>query len=396
VRARPACLVLALLAAGCRTPGPAPGPKVYDRPLPAGRQALRLVTDPAALPDLGAACADLRGLREALAGSLAYMAKPSSQRYFPSAGIEHARAVASLQALDAMLAGGLQGKALAAALGRFFDVYMSVGCDDAGTVLFTGYYTPILEASTRREGRFRHPIHRPPANLAKNADGEVLGLRAPDGTLRPCPPRAELQASGLLDGLELYWLADPFDAYIAHVQGSARLRLPDGKLVTAGYGAHNGHEYRSLGGELVKAGKLTAGELSLGRMREYFRAHPEDLVLLGRNPRYIFFLPGEGTPRGSLNEPVVALRTIAADKSIFPRASLVLVETELPMRVGGAVRPVPYRGLAFDQDAGGAIRAPGRCDVYMGEGDEAGLLAGQTMREGRLFYLFLKPGVKYP
>jgi len=32
-------------------------------------------------------------------------------------------------------------------------------------------------------------------------------------------------------------------------------------------------------------------------------------------------------------------------------------------------------GFALDQDTGGAIRAAGRCDVYMGVGDDAGKLA---------------------
>jgi membrane-bound lytic murein transglycosylase A len=48
-------------------------------------------------------------------------------------------------------------------------------------------------------------------------------------------------------------------------------------------------------------------------------------------------------------------------------------------------------GFALDQDTGGAIRAAGRCDVYMGVGDAAGELAGKTYREGRLYYLFVKP-----
>ena len=46
--------------------------------------------------------------------------------------------------------------------------------------------------------------------------------------------------------------------------------------------------------------------------------------------------------------------------------------------------------------AGGAIRAPGRCDVYMGVGDKAGQMAGQVYEEGKLFYLFLKPGLMGP
>jgi membrane-bound lytic murein transglycosylase A len=50
-------------------------------------------------------------------------------------------------------------------------------------------------------------------------------------------------------------------------------------------------------------------------------------------------------------------------------------------------RPI---GFALDQDTGGAIRAAGRCDIYMGVGDHAGEIAGGTHHEGRLYYLFIK------
>ena len=39
----------------------------------------------------------------------------------------------------------------------------------------------------------------------------------------------------------------------------------------------------------------------------------------------------------------------------------------------------------------GAIRAPGRADIYCGLGDAAEHVAGRLAAEGRLFYLFLKP-----
>jgi membrane-bound lytic murein transglycosylase A len=110
-----------------------------------------------------------------------------------------------------------------------------------------------------------------------------------------------------------------------------------------------------------------------------------------RNPRYVFFQIGEGPPRGSLNEPVTAWRTIATDKSIFPRACPAFIATTLPQMERGVMVTRPYSGFALDQDTGGAIRAAGRCDVYMGVGDEAGQLAGQIYQEGRLYYLFLKP-----
>ena len=37
---------------------------------------------------------------------------------------------------------------------------MSVGCDGEGTVLFTGYYTPIWPASLTRDARYRYPLYR--------------------------------------------------------------------------------------------------------------------------------------------------------------------------------------------------------------------------------------------
>ena len=127
-------------------------------------------------------------------------------------------------------------------------------------------------------------------------------------------------------------------------------------------------------------------------MIDYFKSHPAEVdKYVRRNPRYVFFQISDGPPRGCLNEPVTAWRTIATDKSIFPRACLTFISTTLPQMERGVVVTRPYGGFALDQDAGGAIRAPGRCDVYMGVGDEAGQLAGQTSQEGKLYYLFLKP-----
>ncbi|MEN6334259.1 MAG: 3D domain-containing protein, partial [Phycisphaerales bacterium] len=108
-------------------------------------------------------------------------------------------------------------------------------------------------------------------------------------------------------------------------------------------------------------------------------------------PRFVFFQSSEGTPRGSLNEPVTPWRTIATDKSIFPRGCLAFLATTLPQVQDGQMSVRTFTGFALDQDTGGAIRAPGRCDIYMGEGDEVGQLAGQTYQEGRLYYIFAKP-----
>jgi membrane-bound lytic murein transglycosylase A len=169
--------------------------------------------------------------------------------------------------------------------------------------------------------------------------------------------------------------------------------LPDGKLVTYGYAANNGHEYRSIIKELISEGKIPADKVSLGSLVEYFKGNATLVRQYTQlNPRYVFFRQTtDSGPRGSLNEPVIAYRSIATDKSIYPRACLTFFETKLPRQIGNATYIDPFAGFALDQDTGGAIRAAGRCDIYLGQGDEAGKLAGQTYQEGRLYYLFLKP-----
>ncbi len=391
VRVVGAVLVLGL--SGCRTARELEAPQ-YDRQLPPGQYALRKITDPAMIPDITIACYETADLRKAIDHSLSYLSKPSSRQFFPMGEISHEQAVASLRSIGDLLDQGLRGKDLQAAILARFDFYQSVGCDDRGTVLFTGYYTPIFNGSLKPDGRYRHPLYKQPEDLVKGPSGEILGRKTAGGTLASYPSRREIDQTGLLKGQEIAWLTDPFEVYITHVQGSAKLRLPDGKLVTLGYAANNGHDYNSVAQEMIRDGLVPASGMSLKAMIDYFKVHP-NLVgeYINRNPRYVFFRFEEGDPRGSLNEPVTAMRSIATDKSIYPRACLAFLKTVLPRPVGAGVTKAPYTGFMLDQDTGGAIRAPGRCDVYMGIGDRAGQMAGQVYEEGQLYYLFLKPSM---
>ncbi len=356
-------------------------PKDYTRPLPDGELALRKITDPASIPDYTKACSHLDGLAEAIDHSLNYLAKPSSKRFYPYGDISHERASNTLRELKKLVVSGLPPDEMNRILREKFDTYISVGCDDRGTVLFTGYYTPVFDGSPIRSERFRYPLYKSPADLVKDPDGTILGLRTPDGKTERLPNRAEIARTNPFAGNEIVWLADPFEVYIVHVQGSARIRLPDGRVETFGYEAHNGWEYEGIVHKMIADGKIPARDINLRAMIAYFKAHPEDVDrYVNQNPRFVFFRPEAGNPRGSLNEPVTPFRTLATDKSIYPRAMFAYAAVDLEA-------PVDF---ALDQDTGGAIRAAGRCDVYMGTGDRAGELAGGTYREGKLYYLFLK------
>jgi membrane-bound lytic murein transglycosylase A len=354
----------------------------YERKLPDGQLALRKITDPAMVPDFTPGLADLAGLREATLLSLDYLAKPSSRGAFPYGNISHQHAVDSLQAFLAILDSGATPQQMNAAIRQRFDTYVSVGCDGKGTVLFTGYYTPIFEASPVRTERFRYPLYKMPPGISKDADGKPL---------TKMPDRRTIEQTNAYAGNELVWLADPFEVYVVQVQGSSRLRYPDGQEVTVGYSGNNGYDYKSIRDEMVKEGKIEK-YAGLQAMIDYFRAHPGEVqTYTWRNERYVFFtFVADGQPRGSIGQPVTTMRTIATDKKIFPRACLAFLATKLPQRGPGGMQTVDYRGFALDQDTGGGIRAAGRCDVYMGTGPDAGARAGATKEEGRLYYLFLK------
>ncbi len=387
--------LIVLIVFGCRKPQPqvVVSPQ-YDRPLAPGQLALRKITNPADIPDFTKACYNLSNLPEAIDNSLNYLKKPSSQQFYPYSEITHEQVVKSLTAFKELLNSGITGAPLNDAIRQKFDVYMSVGCDDMGTVLFTGYYTPIFFGSTVKTGQFQYPLYRQPDDLVKGDKGQILGRKGADGQITSYPARAEIENSNMLAGSEIVWLDDPFKVYIAHVQGSVIIRMTDGRLVTYGYAANNGHEYKSIIRQLIDEGKIPADKVSLASLMDYFKANSALVQQYTQlNPRFVFFKQTEqGTPKGSINEPVIAYRSLATDKTIFPRASLTFFTTNLPRQIGNSVYTDPFAGFALDQDTGGAIRAAGRCDIYLGTGDQAGKLAGQTYQEGKLYYLFLKPG----
>jgi membrane-bound lytic murein transglycosylase A len=334
---------------------------------------------------------DRASLLAALEQSLKWFEKPSSRDYYPTAGVTHERAWASVYAFRELMLHATDEIELARWIHDEFEIYASEGVDGRGTVMFTGYYSPAFAGSLSRSEEYRYPLYGRPADLVSDSDtGETLGRRV-SGRIVEYPTRAEIESSGMLAGGELVWLSDRFEAYIVHVQGSAAITLPDGSVFRVGYDGNNGREYVSVARQLADDGKLAEDELSLEEVRAYFEAHPEDLdPYLRRNPRFVFFRHDEGGewPSGSLGVKVTPLRTLATDKQVFPAGGVVLVVTHTSDASGRMRR---LEQIMLDQDSGGAIRTAGRADIYYGIGPAAEALAGNQYAEGRLYYLFLKP-----
>ena len=252
----------------------------------------------------------------------------------------------------------------------FFEArFRPVRIEDGSPPLFTGYYEPEVEGTLESSGRFPVPLYRLPPE-------------APSG--RPWLARAEIEDGALAGrGLEIAWLEDPVEAFFLQVQGSGRVRLPDGRVLRLGYAGKNGHPYASVGRMLIEQGALGVGEATADAVRGWLRRHPEEgRAVMRANASFVFFreldLPPELGPLGVLGRPVTPLRSLAVDPAHVPLGAPVWIETE------GAER---LRRLMVAQDVGGAIKGAQRADIYVGTGAEAGQRAGRIRDGGRMVVL---------
>lgn len=389
-------LIAAIALTGCR--GKKPAKQInFNQQLPPGQRALRKIS-PGEYPDFSIMQTNSADLAKAVDHSLSYLDKPSSRQFFPYDDITHDQAAATLRAMQAILKdAGHQPARWNEQIREKFDVYQSIGAPGpnsgyTGQVLFTGYFTPIVPASPVRTEIFQWPLYKRPADLVSDeATGKVIGRRSADGSIIPgYHTRGEIETARPLAGQELVWLASRWEAYVITIQGSARLRLQNGRAMEIGYAGNNGYDYVSPGLQMVKDGLIAPDQLSLKNMLAYFEQNPAAMdKYLPLNPRYVFFAQRPGGPFGSLNVPVTTMASIATDKEVYPRAMPAFLQVPIPASSSGGTRP--FSGFMLDQDTGGAIRAAGRCDIYMGIGPQAGQLAGQQLHPGKLYYIALKP-----
>jgi membrane-bound lytic murein transglycosylase A len=331
---------------------------------------------------------DRQALLKSIDYSLRYLQTSSAQRayqQYPVPGITRDRVRRSLVRFRQLVVSSRSPAELQAAVNREFVFYKSVGKDNNGTVFFTGYFEPIYAASRTPSAEYRYPLYRVPTDFNR--------------WTMPQPTRAELEGEdGLgknspLRGRELVWLRDRLEAFLVQVQGSARLQMPDGKLMTVGFAGKTNYPYTSVGRELVKDGKLPLEGLTLPVLINYFRSSPGELdQYLPRNQSFVFFKETHGAPAtGSIGVPVTAERSIATDKSLMPPGALALIKARIPYpNANKQLESRMVNRYVLDQDTGSAIQGAGRVDIFMGTGPLAGDRAGIIGGTGELYYPLLK------
>nr|NUR37638.1 murein transglycosylase A [Sphingomonas sp.] len=255
-----------------------------------------------------------------------------------------------------------------------------------GRAFATGYYEPEIEGSRTQQPDYV-PIYRLPPDLVRctKADGTTGRGRIDEtGTCVLYYTRAEIEDGVLAGkGLELAWAKDPIDLFFLEIQGSGRVRFPDGTVMRVGYAGQNGRDYVAIGRLLRDRGILPPGGANMQAIKDWIRANPDQgRELMRENLSYVFFkeLTGPG-PLGALGVPVTPHGSVAADPNYTPLGA--------PIYLDKADRP-EVDGIWIAQDTGGAIKGPNRFDTFWGAGPDAVATAGGMSASGDALILVPK------
>jgi membrane-bound lytic murein transglycosylase A len=389
------CLTLMLVAA-C-------APSTVPPPVPEQEEVLRVV-DPSSVPlerdDLA------RNLLEgAVNNSLTYYERlPEETTFsFGAEEVQVGRIKRSLQTFLFFLRETTSWSELAERVRENFVMYRSVGRNAEEEVLFTGYFEPTIQGSLTPDEHFRYPIYGVPADLV-NIDlglfrdeyrGVKLVGRSEGNRVVPYYNREEIDLDDKLagKGYELAWVADPVELFFLRIQGSGRIRLLNGDFIRLGYAAKNGWPWRPIGRLMIDEGLIPKEAMSMQAIRRYLKQNPEKMSdIFSYDPSYVFFQIEEGGPFGNIAVPLTPGRSIATDSTIFPKGALAFIECQKPVfaKDGVILGWVPFGRYVLNQDTGGAIRGPGRVDLFWGNGPFSRIAAGHLKHPGALYFLLLK------
>ena len=394
--------MLGLLASGCasltKTPPPAPpapvgplpetpepivaAPEPAPAPAPIAQPTRRPQTfqaaDWSALPDWEA-----DNLAESLPALLASCGSLKSQPEWKS-----------VCAVAAQIPGEDPG-----AVRQFFESsfvpYAVHNADGSTEGLVTGYYEPLLRGSRTPSKMYRFPLYGVPDDLLvvdlaetqPTLKGMRLRGRLQGNKVVPYYTRAEIErGEAAVRGREILWVDDAVELFFLQVQGSGRIKLPNGEIVRIGFAEHNGQPYKSIGRVLVERGELPQDKASMQGIKQWGKQNPELLsLLLQQNPAFVFFreMPSSSPgPVGALGVALTPGRSIAVDASVVPLGAPVFLSSSWPLSAR------PLNRIVLAQDTGSAIKGAVRADFFWGFGDEAGQIAGRMRQSGRMWVLY--------
>ena len=316
--------------------------------------------------------------------------------------------LASFDLFEALLSKYNDKEQFIQAFTQNFHIMKSPGGIPSRKVLFTGYFEPVFPGSRIKTSIYNVPAYSLPSDLKtlklgkfrKSLEGHTIKFRLVDGEIVPYHSREEIMGSeALSDKAEpIIYFKDPVDLFFLQIQGSGIVTTATGEMVRLGYSGANGRAYSSIGKHMVKNRLMTADEASMQKIREYLTNNPSELGnVLYVNESYTFFVEQdikEG-PFGNINVALTPGRSIATDAFRFPKGALGFIQTEIPNcnNEGQCEGKKLISRFVINQDTGGAIKGPGRADIFWGRGNFAAATAGRMKYFGDMYFFVAKKSV---
>ncbi len=356
---------------------------------------------------------DFSGLKQAIEQSLLYFSKiPETKIFnFGRNTFSASKVKESLQKLLLFIEKNPSQEELNQFIRKNYDVYRSAGKSNSSKMIFTGYYEPSFPGRLVKQNEYIYPLYSRPDDLVsidlhlfsdKFAHKRPLMARLNKRNhVVPYFSRQKINNIGNFKkrAKPVAWLKSPVDRFFLEIQGSGKIMLGQGKFLRVHYIASNGLRYRSIGRYLINKKEIAKKDMSMQAIRQWLSRHPKRMKeVLDYNPSFVFFKKEQGGPFGCLGVAITPMRSIATDKSLFPKGALCFITTRIPLKDKKQIKGrdkarknwVDYAGFALNQDTGGAIRGPGRADLFYGNGTYAEFAAGHMSQPGKLYFLILK------
>lgn len=273
---------------------------------------------------------------------------------------------------------------------QFFATYFETVQVGDGKAFATGYYEPEIAASRERRSGYDVPIYARPddlidVDLGQFSDalkGKKIRGRVDGSNFIPYYDRAAIDRGAVAGKAPvLAWGADEAAVFFLQIQGSGRLRLPDGSFMRVGYDTQNGRDYTGIGKLMKDRGLLGPGQTSMQGIVAWLHAHPaEGRAIMEENKSFVFFRELDTPPVGAMGYVVSGGISAAVDTRFVPLGAPVFLSMDRQ----------DASGLWVAQDTGGAIKGSNRFDTYWGAGPAAEATAGGMAARGTAFLLLPK------
>jgi membrane-bound lytic murein transglycosylase A len=268
----------------------------------------------------------------------------------------------------------------------------------------TAFYEPEVDVSAERDDTWAYPFYRRPNDLIDIDDtnrppdmdpGYAFAWQTEE-RITPYVDRGEIDRGFLAGrGLEIAYARSKVDVFFAHVQGAARLKYRDGRIMRITYAAKAGHPFSPIGKLLIDRGEIDPATISMQAIRGWLAENPAKVdEVLWHNRSYIFFREADVSdpalgPIAAAKVPLIPDRSLAVDRQIHTFGFPFFIHSKSLKHLDGGK---PFARLMLALDTGSAIVGPARGDIFTGSGFEAGELAG-TVRDEADFYILIPKAV---